>query len=275
MRGPNLTLATDLDGTFLGGSEEQRRALYSHLVARADVTLIFVTGRDVEFVAGLVRTPGMPRPDYVVGDVGTSIYDGATLEPVEHLEAPIVRRWNGANARVIEMLANEPGLRLQGTPFRHRVSYDCDPALLSPDSIAKVEAAGFDCLLSADRFFDVLPKGVSKGPTLIRLVEALGLDPATVLVAGDTMNDLSLFRAGFKGVAVGNSEPRLIDAVGGMKNVYRSPLPGTAGIADAIRNFRLEGSRSREIEEIVAGHRLSPTTERRSADERARLLPEP
>jgi len=275
VRGCNLVLATDLDGTFLGGSEAQRSALYSHLDARDDVTLIFVTGRDLDFVARLIRVPGMPRPDYIVGDVGTSIYDGATLEPVECLEAPIARQWNAANARVVDLLRNEPGLRLQDTPFRHRVSYDCDPASFSARSVEKVEAAGFDCLLSADRFFDVLPKGVSKGPTLIRLVEALGLDPATVLVAGDTMNDLSLFRTGFRGVAVGNSEPRLAIAVGSMENVYRSPLPGAAGIADAIRNFGFEGGRKDEIGEIVAGHRLSPATERRSADRRARLPSKP
>ena len=261
MRGRNLTLATDLDGTFLGGNAAQRSALYAHLNARDDVTLIFVTGRDLDFVAGLIRWPGMPRPDYIVGDVGTSIYDGATLQPVASLEAPIAAEWNDANARVVELLRDEPGLRLQDTPFRHRVSYDYDPASFSTRSVEKVRAAGFDCLLSADRYFDVLPKGVSKGPTLIRLVEALGLDPATVLVAGDTMNDLSLFRTGFKGVAVGNSEPRLAIAVGSMENVYRSPLPGTAGIADAIRNFGFQGSRKDEIEEIVAGDCLSPATE--------------
>ena len=42
-----LVLATDLDGTFLGGSDEQRSSLYSWIEAnRAQVGLIFVTGRD-------------------------------------------------------------------------------------------------------------------------------------------------------------------------------------------------------------------------------------
>ena len=63
----------------------------------------------------------------------------------------------------------------------------------------------------------------------------LGIE--SVLVAGDTMNDLSLFQAGFNGVAVGNSEPPLRRAIAGLSNVYASPLPGAAGIADAIRHF--------------------------------------
>ncbi len=239
-KGANLILATDLDGTFLGGDASHRSALYRSLEQRDDVLLIFVTGRDIDFVAELIDTPGMPRPHYVVGDIGTSIYDGASLQPVTELEAPIAAAWDDATERVIALLEGERGLTLQGTPFRHRVSYYYEPAALSLGSAAKVEAAGFDCLLSADRFFDVLPKGISKGPTLVRLVEALGLDAARVLVAGDTMNDLSLFETGYRGVAVGNAEPRLVAAVSEMPNVYRSPYPGSAGIADAIRHFDFE-----------------------------------
>ncbi|MFN3520687.1 MAG: HAD family hydrolase [Phenylobacterium sp.] len=256
---PALVLATDLDGTFLGGLDAARQALYAGLSAREDVLLIFVTGRDLDFVARLIETPGMPRPHYIVGDIGTSVFDGRTLQPVADLEAPIAAAWNDAGERVKAMLVGEPGLTLQDTPFRHRVSYDYDPARLSPRSVAKVEAAGFDCLLSADRFFDVLPRGVSKGPTLIRLVEALGLDPEGVLVAGDTMNDLSLFQTGFKGVAVGNSEPRLLRAVERLRNVHVSRLPGAAGIADAIRHFKFKGAPNHE--QVVAGHRLSPAAQ--------------
>ena len=50
MHNPNLILATDLDGTFLGGSDEQRHDLYEHLNQRDDALLIFVTGRDLDFI---------------------------------------------------------------------------------------------------------------------------------------------------------------------------------------------------------------------------------
>ncbi len=230
-------LATDLDGTFLGGTDEQRGALYASLATRRDVLLVFVTGRDVGFIGELIETPGVPRPRYIIGDVGTSIYDGETLEPIAALEADIARRWGAANKRVMELLANEPGLRLQATPFRHRVSYDYDPLQLSSRTVAKIEAAGFDCLLSADRFLDVLPPGIAKGPTLDRLIADLGFDRDCVLVAGDTLNDLSLFETGLKGVAVGNAEPRLLASVAARANVYCSTLPGAAGISDALMHY--------------------------------------
>jgi len=242
---PDFILATDLDGTFLGGPEADRLALYRRLKDDRRALLIFVTGRDIDFVRELVAQPHMPRPRYVIGDVGTSVFDGETLEPVAELEAEIVRRWGDAGERVKAMLADEPGLILQPTPFRHRVSYDYDSVALSPEAARKVEAAGFDCLMSAGVFFDVLPKGVCKGPTLLRLIEALGLPRDRVLVAGDTMNDLSLFETGLKGVAVGGSEPRLLEALAGHPHVHRARGVGAAGIAEAMARFsflELEGA---------------------------------
>lgn len=236
-----LVLATDLDGTFLGGTEEERRTLYEALTARDDVLLMFVTGRDVDFLRTLIAQPGMPRPRYVIGDVGTSIFDvDADFAPLAALEADIAARWGNANARVEAMLKDEPGLELQPTPFRHRVSYYYKPHLLQQESVRKIEAAGFDCLTSADLYLDVLPRGVAKGPTLRRVVEALGLPADKVLAAGDTMNDLSMFQTGLKGVAVGNSEPRLVQALPEGPHIYRSPRNGAAGILDAIRHFKLE-----------------------------------
>ncbi|MCH2394306.1 HAD-IIB family hydrolase, partial [Oceanibaculum sp.] len=204
MQNLNLILATDLDGTFLGGSDEQRRDLYEHLNQRDDALLIFVTGRDLDFIRGLIAQPGMPRPHYIIGDVGTTIVDGQDFAPLAEVQDEIGERWGDAGDRVRKMLADEPGLELQPTPFHRRVSYYYQPDSLRPETLRKIEEAGFDWLLSAETFLDVLPKGVAKGPTLLRTVAALGLPQDRVLVAGDTLNDLSLFETKLKGVAVGN-----------------------------------------------------------------------
>lgn len=239
MRSPSLVLATDLDGTFLGGSEQERSALYADLSRRDDALLIFVTGRDLDFIRELIAMPGMPRPHYIIGDVGTSVVDGVTFVPVEPIQSEIAATWNDAGERIRPLLEDEPGLRLQPTAFQYRLSYDCDPRLLRPDARRKVEEAGLDCLLSADRFFDVLPPGVRKGPTLMRLLLQLGLPLDRVLVAGDTLNDLSLFETRLKGVAVGNSEPALLQAITGCDWVFRSSAAGAGGIAEALRHFRM------------------------------------
>ena len=125
-----FVLATDLDGTFLGGSDEDRRKLYDWIEAnRETVGLIFVTGRDPEFIGELCSSNGVPWPEYAVGDVGTTIAtvspsDG--VSPILHLEEEIAARWGEAGESVRARLDGHPGLRLQPTDFRYRVSYDLD-----------------------------------------------------------------------------------------------------------------------------------------------------
>jgi sucrose-6F-phosphate phosphohydrolase len=244
---PKLILATDLDGTFLGGSDEERGRLYRLLEARRqEIVMIFVTGRDLPFIRELCAGSAVPWPDYVIGDVGTTVVAGRAFAPVEAIEREIAARWGDRGEAVRAMLADEPGLRLQPTPFRHRVSYYYDPARLSPGVVPRIEAAGFDALLSADTFLDVLPRGVSKGPTLLRLLQHLALEPRRVLVAGDTLNDLSLFETGLRGVAVGNSEPALLSRLDDWPNIFRSGRAGAAGICEAIMELGLllpEGAR--------------------------------
>ena len=242
MRGKRLVLATDLDGTFLGGTDAQRDALYDWIRAcRADIGLIFVTGRDLDFIARLTQDGRVPRPDFVVGDVGTTIAapdpQGQGFIPMAALERGIVARWSSAGPKVRAALDGVAGLRLQPTPFRHRVSYDMDPATFDPAAFDIVRGLGLDALASDNRFFDVLPRGISKGPTLRHLLVDLGVAETSVLVAGDTLNDLSMLSLGVPAVAVGNSEPALLDALRGRDHVHRPKGHGAAGIAQAIAHF--------------------------------------
>lgn len=245
-----VVLATDLDGTFLGGGEAPRAALYEWIEARRDsVGLIFVTGRDPEFVTELTRDTPIPTPDYVVGDVGTTIarvVDGH-IEPIEPLEEEIAQRWDDGGGGVQQALADLAGLTLQPTEFRYRVSYDLDPDALDPQAQPRIEAMGYDVLISDNRFFDVLPRGVSKGPSLRRLVTHLGLEPRRVLAAGDTLNDLSMLTSGLPAVAVGNAEAALLAALPDAPHIHRASGHGAAGIAEAMDVFSLHP----EIEEVT------------------------
>ncbi len=236
-----LVLATDLDGTFLGGNEKSRVALYSWIEKNRDrVGLIFVTGRDPKFVSDLTQYHGIPKPDYVIGDVGTtiaSVGDDHLLSPIAELEAEIEAAWNNASSRVQLALNDIAGLRLQSTGFRYRVSYDMDPETFDERAFDIVADLGLDALSSANRFFDVLPRNVSKGPSLLRLLSHLSIENRKCLVAGDTLNDLSMLSLGLPAVAVGNSEPKLIDALEGKDHVHFAKGAGAAGIAEAILAF--------------------------------------
>jgi HAD superfamily hydrolase (TIGR01484 family) len=243
-----FVLATDLDGTFLGGDEEARLALYRWIDDhRDDVELIFVSGRDLPFIQKLCTTTPVPWPDFVIGDVGTTIAqvhddiddNDMRVRPLPPLESEIAALWNDSGAKVRDALQGASGLTPQETPFRYRMSYHYDPKTFHPDALETVQQMGFDALISDDRFFDVLPKGISKGPSLLRLIDWLEHDADAVLVAGDTMNDLSLFETDLKGVAVGNSEPALISRLGGRNNVHHARGHGCAGIAEAIEALKM------------------------------------
>lgn len=230
-------LATDLDGTFLGGSEEERAELYGWIEEnRHSVGLIFVTGRDPEFIEDLCAG-GVPWPEYVIGDVGTTIaevFPGEGIKPIAQLEKDIADLWNGSGDRVRTSLQGHPGLTLQPTQFRYRVSYDLDMPRYDSRAEALIAELGLDHMISDGRFFDVLPRGISKGPSLKKLVAHLEIDERRVLAAGDTLNDLSMLACGLPAVAVGGAEPALLEKVADLDHVYKAEATGAAGILEAV-----------------------------------------
>ncbi|SLN27033.1 Mannosylfructose-phosphate phosphatase [Roseivivax jejudonensis] len=241
LKDKQFVLATDLDGTFLGGSEDDRRRLYDWIEANRDtIGLVFVTGRDPGFIAELCEG-GVPWPEYAIGDVGTTIarIDGGRVTPIPELEAEIEAAWGDAGPRVRDALDGHPGLTLQPTEFRYRVSFDLDPHAFDDSAITRVRDMGLDALISDNRFFDVLPRGVSKGPSLRRFVDHQGIDDRRVLAAGDTLNDASMLESGLPAVAVGGAEPALLDRLEGLPHVHRATAIGAAGILEAVAALSL------------------------------------
>jgi Cof subfamily protein (haloacid dehalogenase superfamily) len=73
-----------------------------------------------------------------------------------------------------------------------------------PPHVASVTQAGLD-------YIEICPANVDKGTGLAGVAEAVGVDPADVLVFGDMPNDLPMFAwAGWSRVAVGNAHPELV-----------------------------------------------------------------
>lgn len=228
-----LILATDLDGTLLAGPQEARRRVRELFSGGLDgARLVFVTGRGLESVMPLLADPTIPTPDYIIADVGATIVHG-DLRPVEPLHHEIAARWPGSQA-VLRALSGVKGLTLQSVPQERRCSFLAAESAVTPALRATVAALGCELLFSAGRYLDVLPRGVGKGPALHRLAEAEGFDLDHIVVAGDTLNDLSLFEAGFKGIAVGGAEPALVARVAHMRHAYVADTEGCGGILDGL-----------------------------------------
>jgi hydroxymethylpyrimidine pyrophosphatase-like HAD family hydrolase len=254
---PQTILATDLDGTFLGGSSDERAMLYDWIAQRRDeIVLIFVSGRGIDFMRGLAKELPV-QPDHMVGDVGTSVACGPWHTPLPHLEQWLDACWPAdASARIEQTMQQHPGLSEQPVVGGRRRSYYFKDPAQALAAQRDVQQLGFDALISDNLYFDVLPRGVQKGPTLLRTLQALNLPAQRTLVAGDTLNDLSMFDTGLAGVAVGNREAALDAAIQQHDNVYRSPHPGAAGVLDALQRFH----RTEDSHGFITGHRLSQAT---------------
>jgi len=231
-----MILATDLDGTFLGGRSLHKQQLYRLIRKDKSIRLIFVTGRGLETVIPLLNDPIIPNPDFIICDVGATIVNGHTLEAIEPLQNEIEKHWPG-RIKVLECVGDLPGLQYQEVPQQRRCSFYTDDENMIETVRKKVAEIDCEVIYSAGKFLDVLPKGVNKGSTLTSLVNYLKADAEDVLVAGDTLNDLSMYQCGYKGVAVGKSEAKLVEMVAAIPNIFIATDEGAGGIIEAIKNF--------------------------------------
>ena len=94
-----MLLATDLDGTFLGGDPKDRLSLYQTIAAHPEIRLAYVTGRSLESVLPLLADPTLPQPDFIISDVGASLVHGDTCSRFSRCKAqsmpygPATARW--------------------------------------------------------------------------------------------------------------------------------------------------------------------------------------
>jgi HAD superfamily hydrolase (TIGR01484 family) len=230
----HVVLATDLDGTFLGGTPQQKDDLYNYIEKNREwLGLVFVTGRDLDFIDEITQKD-VPRPDAVIGDVGTTVVSGIDFSPIDAVETWIDERWKGAD-HASRILGDAPHLKLQEGFGGRRVSYFYEDEAAAKVSAEALEAEGYDVLMSDGIYFDILPRGVQKGPTLKQFIAAHDLPAQKILVAGDTLNDRSLFETGMDGVVVANAEEALLASISGLPNVHFSEFDGAGGVFDGLQ----------------------------------------
>ncbi|MHB1678113.1 MAG: glucosylglycerol-phosphate synthase [Sulfuriferula sp.] len=234
-----LVLATDLDGTLLAGPLSARRRLRELFRGQLPGSkLIFVTGRGLESVLPVLNDPTIPSPDYIIADVGATVVYGENLLPVTPLLQEITAAWPGTQ-QVLEALAPFTYLERQTVPQERRCSFFVQEGLIDDELRRIVDELGCELLFSSQRYLDVLPKGIDKGATLRRLCKQLGFGLESVVTAGDTLNDLSMFTAGFHGIVVGGAELALVKAVRYLDHIHVAVGEGCAGILEGLAHHKL------------------------------------
>ncbi|MES9523727.1 HAD-IIB family hydrolase [Streptomyces capoamus] len=248
-------LVTDLDGTLLEGDASDRRRLRDELKQNPDITLVFATGRGLTSVQQLLQEdPLVPPPRWIIADVGASVIDAVRTVRLQALETRLRTGWPGAH-RVRAALRRFPQLVYQeGVSQEGRCSYYLHPENLSDDLTAAVKELGCSFSYASGRYFDVLPAGASKGRALHLLAHRLGWAPQAMLVAGDSLNDLSLFCLGTHGVVVANAEPGLTARAPASARIHLSSLDGAAAVLEGMQRLGWLPRRS----SVVIGYHRPP-----------------
>lgn len=220
-----LLICTDLDRTLLpnGSAPESAsaRALFKALAERAEVVLAYVSGRHKALVEQAMADYRLPRPDFVIGDVGTSIYaitaDGWREWP-QWAEA-IAPDWAGREhddmRRLFEPFAS---LTLQESAKQNRfklsyyvpIEIDLPRLLAAMRDLLAQQAIRADLIYSVDEaanigLLDVLPASATKFHAIEFLMRELGFGIENTVFAGDSGNDLPVLTSPIRSVLVANA----------------------------------------------------------------------
>ena len=238
-------VATDLDGTLVRSDDTVSGYTHEVLdrVRAAGIRIVGATGRGPRLTE-LTRND-IRAADFLVLAHGGWVYDVADPHPLrqERLSGALLaglltdmEAEVGPLTVMVEALEH-PGAPLWGTrapDWRYEVTvedraraecltgdvikaYACSPdhhvddlleaaRRIVPAHVASVTQAGLNVV-------EICPPNVDKGTGLAVVAEAVGVDPADVLVFGDMPNDLPMFAwAGWHRVAVANAHPTVLAA---------------------------------------------------------------
>ncbi|MCB1734640.1 MAG: HAD-IIB family hydrolase [Gammaproteobacteria bacterium] len=226
-----LLICTDLDRTLIPNGNQpespEAAARFAALVAHPEVHLAYVSGRHRGLVEEAIAHYALPMPEYVIGDVGSSMdhrIAGNWRRMIEW-EQRIAPDWAGlSHDDLAGMLADVAGLRLQEADKQNRfkLSYYHDTTL----DVAEVQArvaprfveAGVRARMiwSVDEtsdtgLLDVLPASASKYHAIRALMGVTGFGLGNTVFCGDSGNDLEVLVSPVSAVLVGNAQQSVRD----------------------------------------------------------------
>ena len=233
-----VLITTDLDGTLLGDdkavSKENLDAIEYFKENGGKFT--FITGRPIVIVGELYNTL---KPNAPIGCFnGGGIYDmhkgeylymaqlpHEALNLVEHVDKVFPEMsiqvcgfkdsyFCKMNSSMIKHLKTEgfPDIRCHYREIEEPIAKVLF-ADENEENIFKLrdilsshpEAYKYDFIRSAAEYYEILPKGISKGFVITKLSEILGIDKLKTIAIGDNDNDVSMIESAAVGVAVSNA----------------------------------------------------------------------
>jgi sucrose-6-phosphatase len=227
----HILICTDLDRTLLPNGRQPEspgaRAYFTRLVSRPEVTLAYVSGRHRELVEDAIREYELPLPDWVIGDVGTTIYQVRSGEWLHwhEWEQDIAADWRELTAIDLRPLFTDlPSLLLQeeAKQNRYKLSYylplqtDIDALQREMSRRLNTLNVAASLIYSVDEaaskgLLDVLPARATKLHAVQFLMQHRGFNYANTVFAGDSGNDLPVLASAIQSVLVANADCEVVE----------------------------------------------------------------
>ena len=220
-----ILICTDLDRTLLPNGEQpespRARELFSQVSRRPEVDIAYVTGRHKALVLDAIKKFELPIPDYVLGDVGSTIYE--VMSDDWHLwsgwQQEIAPNWAGyLHDQLAELFGDIEILKQQEAEKQNtfKLSYyapaDCDVNRLINTMQQRLQQHNICASLiwSVDDIervglLDVLPENATKLHAIQFLMQQKGYTSENTLFAGDSGNDLPVLASSVNSVLVANA----------------------------------------------------------------------
>ncbi len=279
MSSQRILICTDLDRTLLPNGPQPEspgaRDQFAALVARPEVSVAYVTGRHRSLVEQAIEEFSIPVPDFVIGDVGTSLYhpQAGDWRLDSGWQQRLAASWGGRDRQgIADELGELSGLTLQEPEKQglFKLSWYTAPDWDRAAGLAQLEArlqaikVAATLIWSIDEstdtgLLDLLPKAASKRLAIEFLIEQEQFDPARTICSGDSGNDLAMLTSPLPAVLVANAteavrsealalarEAGTADSLylarggyQGMNGCYAAGI--LEGVAHFIPDFKLDG----------------------------------
>lgn len=241
---PVRIFSTDLDGTVVGDNEATARFrdYWLSLPEESRPLLVFNSGRLIDDQRDLMQTVPLPRPDYIIGGVGTMMSSDSHPSLSDSYTSSLGAAFDWE--KIAAVMKDVPGIRLQPDRYQHGLKsswylHDADDA-----TIAELERRLNDrgvaarIVYSSGRDLDVLPLAADKGAALSWLCDHLGIGLDEAVVAGDTGNDRAMFELGdVRGVVVSNALQELKSFAVGKHNMFVASEEEADGVASGLKHW--------------------------------------
>ncbi len=220
-----ILICTDLDRTLLPNGTQPESPLardrFHRLAARPEIATAYVTGRHRQLVVAAIDEYALPFPDYVIGDVGTSIY--SITNEHWHLwdswQSEIGTGWHGlTHDGLVAMFTDLAPLQLQEAEKQntYKSSYYVDPAVDVSQLLAVIQQRldqkqiAASLVWSIDEttntgLLDILPAAATKRHAVEFLMHEEGFTLDDTVFAGDSGNDLPVLTSPIHSVLVANA----------------------------------------------------------------------